>query len=169
MIFDTNAFGPFFDKKNTIHGEFRPALEWVLYGKGKLVFGGDKYKKELKAAPKYIRFFAALEKAGKIVKVNDEKVNDLEDLVRNIEPSNDFDDPHIIAIVLVSNCHIVCTGDLRAIPYIKDSRFYTNGTKKPKLYISSRNASLLSDKYISSICKPCQKLAKKSADSLIKM
>ncbi len=167
LVLDTNAFGPFFDSKNKEHHEFCPALEWVLYGRGKLVFGGEKYKKEMRAAAKYIKFFATLDRAGKLVKLDDDKVNSFQDKVRHIEPSDKFDDPHLVAIILESKCQIICTGDARAIPYLKDLRFYFGGAKKPKLYTSKKNASLLTDKHIAEICNPSTRLPKKAATKLI--
>jgi predicted DNA binding protein len=166
LVLDTNAFGPCFDAGNREHQEFRPVLEWVTHGKGKLVYGGTKYKKEMKSARKFLRFFATLDRAGKTVKLVDINVDQLEVEVKNIEPSRNFDDPHLIAIVLESSCRIICTSDARAIPYIKDPRFYTNGVKKPKIYTSSKNISLLADKYIAEICNQSVKLPKKDANRL---
>nr|VFJ63666.1 MAG: hypothetical protein BECKFM1743A_GA0114220_103382 [Candidatus Kentron sp. FM]VFJ65400.1 MAG: hypothetical protein BECKFM1743C_GA0114222_103942 [Candidatus Kentron sp. FM]VFK15676.1 MAG: hypothetical protein BECKFM1743B_GA0114221_103832 [Candidatus Kentron sp. FM] len=167
VVLDTNAFGPFFDENNKERGEFEPVFQWVVRGKGKLVYGGRTYKDEMRAASRYIPMFADLERAGKIVILKDENVNELQSKIRNIEPSDRFDDPHLVAIVLESKCRIVCTRDTRAIPYLKDSRFYTDGIKKPKLYISRRNTPLLQDKYIAQICKPSSKLPKNTADKLI--
>lgn len=161
LVLDTNVFGAFFESDNAKHSDFLPALNWVVKGKGKLVYGGTTYKREMKEAKKYIRFFAALQRAGKLVLLCDTSVDDQEAELKKIEPNEDFDDPHLVAIVLKSECMILCTNDKRALPYIKRKAFYSGGgAKKPKIYQSKRNASLLSDKNIASICMPCIKLNK---------
>lgn len=166
LVLDTNVFGAFFDPNNIKHEDFIPVLTWVVYGKGKLVYGGTKYKTEMKAAKKYIKFFASLQRAGKLVLVCDAVVDSHEAELSRIEPNKDFDDPHIIAIIIASECRIVCTNDKRALPYLKRPEFYKGKVKKPKIYQSIKNISLLSDKYIADICLPCRKLNKNQVDSL---
>ena len=158
LVLDTNVFGDFFDPSNSNHKNFRPALDWVVNGKGKLVYGGAKYKKEMKTAKKFIRFFASLQRAGKLVLLCDANVDSFEIELTKLEPSKDFDDPHLVAIVLASGCNIICTNDKRALPYLKRTDFYKGRVRKPKIYQSVRNVSLLADKYIASICMPCSKL-----------
>lgn len=166
LVLDANAFSLCFDASNAAHSDFRPVLDWLVHGKGKLVYGGNKYKKELKDAGKYLRFFVALNRAGKTVCLDDTSVDEIEKEVRDIEPSEKFDDPHLIAIILKSKCNIICTKDMRAKPYLKDSRFYLGITSRPKLYTSKKNASLLTDKYIADICRPCERLNKKDASAI---
>ena len=160
FVLDANVFGALFDSNNLNHSDFRPALDWVVYGKGKMVYGGSKYKTEMRAARKYIRFFAALEKAGKIVHLCDVDVDRVEKEIADAELDKNFNDPHLVAIVIVSGCKIICTNDKSAIPYLKKSEFYKGKTRKPKIYQSKKNIRLLTDKYISSICVPCNKLNK---------
>ena len=166
LVLDTNAFSAFFDSNNTQHKNYKPAFDWVLYGKGMLVYGGSKYKKEMKCAHKYIRFFASLDRAGKLVRVCDKNIDNYEKSLIEIEPNKDFDDPHLVAIVLESKCNIICTNDKRAIPYLKNSMFYKGKTKKPRIYQSARNISLLSEKYIADICMPCRMLNKVQISNL---
>lgn len=167
LILDTNAFGLFFESTNKQHDDFKPALDWVVRGKGKLVYGGNKYKEEMKTASKYLRFFSNLERAGKLVKLDDDRVNLAQYNVESLETCKDFDDPHLIAIVLESNCRIVCTKDSRAMPYLKNQKFFSGAVKKPKIYSSKKNANLLVDQNISEICRPCVKLSKKKISGLI--
>ena len=69
-------------------------------------------------------------------------------------PQDDFNDPHIAAIIIESGCRLVCTNDLESIPFIKRREFYSGGKKIPLFYTSKRNAKLLSDQYIVGICRP---------------
>ena len=153
VVLDTNAFGAFFDPSNKEHEDYKPVLQWVSFGKGKLVYGGRTYKDEMKKAVKYIRFFASLNRSGKTILLDDDSVNHWQERVREIEPSDKFDDPHLIAIILESKCKLICTNDKRAMPYIKENKFYINEAKRPRIYSSKRNADLLQDKYIAKICK----------------
>jgi len=55
-----------------------------------------------------------------------------------------FDDPHIVAILRLSGCGVVCTCDEKAIPFLKDKKLYGDG-KKPKIYSHEKNRKLLQD------------------------
>jgi predicted nucleic acid-binding protein len=167
IVLDTCAFSPVFNSTDKRHKEYMPVLNWVVCGKGKLVYGGKQYKDELRRSPKYFKLFANLERAGKLVQLCDKNVDEWQKMVRDIEPNKDFDDPHLIAIILESKCKLICTDDKRAIPYLTDLRFYINNVKRPKIYKSSKNTSLLNDRYIADICKPCKNLSKQEAAGLI--
>jgi hypothetical protein len=167
MVLDTCAFGPFFNRDNKDHADFHPAFDWVISKKGKLVYGGTKYMNELKAAKKFISLFAQLERAGKLVILNREEVDATQDLVEEMESSPDFDDPHLIAIVIVSKCRIVCTRDARAIPFLKERKFYKGRMKRPLIYTSRTNAPLLCDRFIAEVCQPCPVLPRRAAEQLI--
>ncbi len=65
----------------------------------------------------------------------------------------DFNDEHIIAIVIVSGCMLICTKDEKAFRFIKDPSFYPKHCKRPKIYLTKRNKNLLADCNIAPICK----------------
>jgi predicted nucleic acid-binding protein len=152
FILDTNVFGAFFDENNSQHHNFAPAKKWVFDGNGKLVYGGTKYKSEMKKVIKYLGLFRELAKIGKFIEVCEKKVNQYEHDLLQMNINSDFDDHHLIAIILASKCKIICTNDLRAIPYLKDTAYYKNGVKKPKIYKTNKNKSLLRDQNIAKIC-----------------
>ncbi len=166
LVLDANVFGAFFDPTNAAHDDLKPALEWVVYGKGRLVYGGTKYKSEMRAAGKYLKLFANLQRAGKIVSICDKSVDTHEAKITGLEKDSDFDDPHLIAIVVSSGCKIVCTNDKRALPYLKKAALYQGIVKRPKIYQSKRNAALLADENIAEVCCPCKKLSKKAISNL---
>jgi predicted nucleic acid-binding protein len=162
IVIDACCFSPVFSKKDDEHKEFRPVLDWIIKGKGKMVYGGSKYKKELKKAPKYLRVIMELKKAGKIAPINDSKkfdwiVDKNQKELENKVQHKDFDDAHIVAIIISSKCRLICTNDKRAIPFFKESSFYPKGVKKPKLYTGSKNSDLLNDKLIAEVCMPAKK------------
>jgi hypothetical protein len=148
VIVDTCVFHNVF--KGT-DGEFVPIRKWLLYGKGKMVFGGSTYEKQLKQMPKYARIIAELSRAGKIVVVDRRAVDKKEKQVRLIEPNPDFDDPHLVAIVDESRCRVVCTLDARADRYLRQTRFYSN-CRRPKIYRQHSHEHLLCDANIVGAC-----------------
>jgi predicted nucleic acid-binding protein len=153
IIIDTNVFGDVFNKESKSHLEFEPVINWILYGKGKIVYGGAKYKNELRRAKKYLKILVEFEKMNKVVRVDDEKIDDREKEIKKTNRHRDFNDEHIIAIVIVSGCVLVCTKDSSAVPFIKDPSFYPKSCKKPKIYSGKRNKNLLADCNIAPICK----------------
>jgi len=64
-------------------------------------------------------------------------------LINDLEIRPDFDDPHIVALLNISNCKNICTDDYRAIPFFKEKSFYSNSVI-PKIHTkqSLENAGL---------------------------
>lgn len=147
IIIDTNSLSYVFNKENNRHSEFEPVLNWIMFGKGKIVYGGTTYEKELAKATSFLKLFVELSRNNKVIIVDKKKVDQKEKgLIPHVK-NRDFDDPHIVAIVIISGVHLVCTGDKRAIPFITNRIFYTKG-KPPKVYSSSKCKNLLCNKNI---------------------
>lgn len=47
IIIDINCLGSVFDSRSKKHGDFKPVFDWITNGKGKLVYGGSTFKREL--------------------------------------------------------------------------------------------------------------------------
>lgn len=170
VIVDTNCLANVFDKKSEKHDDFKPVLDWVLNGKGKLVYGGTKYLQELRKASKYFKILNLLkDKANKVIIVNKEAVDKEQERISNVITDPDFDDPHLPAIVIVSKCRIICSQDTRSVRFVKDSQIYPKGIVIPKYYTSIRNRSLLCDKYIDDMYKPLDKLNKTKRELIQKV
>ena len=157
IVIDINFLSPLFNATDNEHNEFKPLLEWIIFGKGKLVYGGKKYKEELRETKKYFGLLIQLKKAGKIVEVDDEKVDQHQIKLSETEKHPDFDDPHLIAIIIVSGCKLICSLDKRAYVFIKNKDLYPAHFEKPKIYKGKSNAKLLSDKNIAAVCHPVSK------------
>lgn len=153
IIIDTNTFSSIFDSKSAEHIEFRPVLNWIKNGKGKIVYGGTKYRNELRKAQKYLGIFNELKKARKIVEIPNEQVDSEQIRIEDLITHRDFDDPHLIAIVSASRCKLICTKDKRAHPFIKETSLYPESGMRPKIYSSSINSDLLCDLNIAGCCK----------------
>ncbi|MCG8668670.1 MAG: hypothetical protein MI867_04590, partial [Pseudomonadales bacterium] len=159
-----------FNRASEEHENFKPVLEWIVNGKGKMVCGGTEYWEEFRKIGKYLKFFNQLNKAGKVVKVDDDLVDQKMNELKELCNDSDFDDPHIAALLIVSGCNVLCSEDERSYPYIKRKEWYPNGRKPPKIYKSSTfkyAAKILSDSNMAEICMPCLKLKKEQSDLLM--
>lgn len=148
ILIDTCAIHCVFDVDKQKHLEYKPIAKWLFNGPGKIVYGGEKYIKELKKAiGPYLEIYAELYKSGKIIRLNDKEVDIIQKKVEQIKKHKDFDDPHLIAIVITSDVRLVCTTEKRAIPFIKSKELYFNGIKPPKIYSFKNHKILLGKKY----------------------
>lgn len=168
LIIDVNTLSKVFDKSDVNHDAYRPVLSWIIEGRGKVVCGGSKYWEELKKVNKYLRVINQLNTARKVVKLPDGDVDEMMERLKGVCTDKDFDDPHIVALAIVSKVKIVCSEDERSYPYLTNKKWYPKGQGVPKIYrrSSSRSAKeMLSDKNIADICLPCEKLKKEMAAS----
>lgn len=166
VIIDTNCFASVFDSNSAKHSEFSPVLDWILLGKGKLIYGGSKYIQEL-GKSKYSKIIRLIShKTNKVVILDKSKVDEIQIQIEELITDPDFDDPHLPAMVIVSKCEIICTEDVRSVKFVTNSSLYPRGINTPKYYTGIRNKDLLCDKYINGIYKPLSKCAKKDVDLL---
>jgi hypothetical protein len=165
IVLDINCFPSVFKEDTENHQEFKPVKNWIIEGKGKIVYGGTKYFEELAKLPQYVRFINSLKRAGKVVTIDDKKVDNKQQELSRFE-NKDFDDPHIVAILIVSGCCLVCSSDRRAYPFFKNNEWYPKGRNIPKIYSGSQNQDLLCDRNIAELCQPTQKLPKRDRQQL---
>lgn len=159
IVIDTNTLASVFDKYSENHDVFKPVFEWIFNDKGKIVFGGSKYKSELKKSYRYLKLFGQLSKINKIVEINDYEIDCYQAILEEKIKHRDFDDPHLVSILHISKCKLICTNEKRAIPFILNKDFYDKGFK-PKIYSRKSNCNLLNINNIATICLPCNKLNK---------
>lgn len=173
IIIDTCAISIVFNPANKEHSDFKPVLDWLVTGNGKIVLGGKTYTKELFRLKKYFAILAELSKINKTISLDNKAVDQCEAEILKKKKHRTFDDAHLVAMVNESGCRIVCTRDDKANPHLKDKSLYVNGRKKPSLYTSKRNNNLLTDQYIPkphkghcSLNKKCQELITVALDNL---
>ena len=142
IVIDTNTFTPIQDKKHAIHSEFAPILAGIEHGSLSVVWGGDHYKRELEKTPQTLSWFKQLRHINKLRIVDHADVNRHEEIIKVNTPS-DFDDPHLVAIVIVSRAKIIVTNDKRACPHLTRRSLYPKGIRKPKIYQGLRHVPLL--------------------------
>jgi hypothetical protein len=148
IIIDACTFSRVFGARDA---DFSAVEEWLFNGGGKMVLGGTTYTEELSRLGKYLPLIKELSLKKKVV-VADKALVDAEEIrVKALEPTADFDDPHIVAIVNVSRCRLVCTLDSRSDRFLRDRRFY-RGATRPSIYRSKAHEHLLSDSNIVGAC-----------------
>ena len=158
LIIDINTLSKVFNKNDSEHQEFRPVLLWIINGKGKAVYGGKKYIKEL-GGTRYRSLFTQLRIAQKAVLIDNKEVDKQMNRINRLLNHRKFDDSHIVAIVNASGCRLVCTNDTRSERYLMDKDLYEKPIKPPLIYKRKKQArTLLTDRYIAECCQPCNKL-----------
>lgn len=135
------------------HSVFAPVREWVTNGPGKFVLGGGKYRAELLSVRSILPILQELERRGKIIRRMDAEVDADEIEVKKIEPANDFDDPHLVALVRLTGCRLICLRDPRAHKFLRAPCFYRSASDRPKLYTRAKNATLLCKNNMAPCCK----------------
>jgi hypothetical protein len=146
-----------FNPKDKRHSEFKPVFDWVFYGNGGgLIYGGTKYAGEVDfSSNTYRALLAELNRRGRMFKMCTECVDHAEAAVKKAVPGDpDFDDPHIVALVIISKCCVVCTDEHRGLRFWKRPKLYPDGVKPPKIYRDLRNARLLrNNANVAEVCR----------------
>lgn len=163
IIVDTNCFANVFCRTSQKHKHFEPVLKWIIGGKGQLVYGGTKYKKELTKAPKYLTFFRLLKESGKAINGDDSNIDKIEAEIEKMKDTDVFNDAHLLAISLDTKCYLICSEDTSSIPFVTHKKYVPKGAMRPVYYTSEKNSDLLCDKYVHADLKPLCKINKELA------
>ncbi|WP_338375018.1 hypothetical protein [uncultured Flavobacterium sp.] len=169
IIIDANCVANVFSKSSAKHLDFKPVLEWILLGKGIMIFGGSQYRKEMAKTSKYLPIIRLLKDVGKAVEGCQNDIDEYQKKVENLRDNEDFDDPHLPAIVVITKCRLICSEDTRSIPFVTDRKYYPNNFTIPAYYTSAKNKNLLTDKYVDNSLKPLCKLNKINSERISKL
>lgn len=156
IIIDTNSFASVFNQKSSDHDQFQPIKNWIYSGSGRIVYGGTKYLLELTRSGKYLKVFVELGNIRKATILDKELVDRTEFDIKEKNTNADFNDTHIVAIVIISGCRIVCTKDSTSDVFLKDKCFYPKKFKVPKIYRGKDSVHLISNNSIKSNCAICK-------------
>ncbi len=154
LVIDTCCLAMVFDGKNKKHSQFIPVLNWIN-GKGFMIYGGSKYAVELGKAPRFLPYIVELSKKGRTVQIPNTTVDPIAEALKSKCPEQEFDDEHIVALVIASRCCVVCTNDNVASAYLKRRDLFSDypGSECPKIYKGHKShAKLCCDKHIVGIC-----------------
>jgi predicted nucleic acid-binding protein len=170
IIIDTNVFSRVFNPSNSDHLEFSPVLDWILNKEGKLVAGGKKYHNEIFGKfSKYTKLLSQMKKARKIYFHNSDIVDAKEKEFKGLFTAEDYDDEHILALLSITKCRILCTKDEGLIKYAGMKLFYQSKQKPPLVYKDSSNKNILNKRNIAKVCQPCNILSKSDRTALRKI
>jgi hypothetical protein len=143
ILIDTCCLPSVFDAANKAHEQFKPVHEWIFQRGGRIVIGGTKYRDEVGRMHRYAELLKQLATARKVVPFDDSAVDRAAKMAQSKCKDIAFNDPHLIGIVSVSGCEVICTGDKSALPYLKEKRLYPKSVSRPKIYSGARNKKLL--------------------------
>ena len=141
IIIDNCVFGSVFFEKNREHSNFKPVKDWIMLREGKVVYGGTHYKRELPLS--YLRHLKTLSDKRKTIPLPDKEVDNYENNLKKYFPQKKFNDPHIVAMALISECRLLCTNDNDFLKFIRDKDIYISAKKRPKVYKNLMHTHLL--------------------------
>ncbi|MEX0597690.1 MAG: hypothetical protein WD512_14455 [Candidatus Paceibacterota bacterium] len=169
VIIDASCIPLVFSKKNSGHEEFAPVLKWIMSQNGVMVYGGSTYEKELSKLSKYLKIIRFLREIDKVIVGNKKKIDQLENEVEKKVSDKDFDDPHLVGIVIDTKCRVICSEDARSVKFVKRADLYPKRVCVPVYYTGSGNSDLLTEKYIDDSLKPLCKINKSTRKAVSKL
>lgn len=169
IIIDTNCLANVFSKKSSKHSNFAPVLNWILKGKGIIIYGGSKYIEELRKCNKYQTIIRLLREVGKVYVGNLQLIDQYEAECKKLITDRKFNDHHLAAIVRATRCRVICSEDTTSIIFVTNSMLYPKGFTTPVYYTNSGNIGLLDDKYVDTSLKPLCKMPKYKAALIEKL
>ena len=140
MIVDTNKFGAVL--ADPVDADVQPIIRWLRRRRGNIVYSlSGKYGNELNKSPNARSRLEQFKAAGFAHLVDGENLEKHSDLLLSTKNLRS-DDPHVLALAIVSGARLLFTGDNRLMADFKD-RDIINGSRRGKIYSGVRNASML--------------------------
>lgn len=137
VVIDANTLSCVFKASNANHSDFVPILNWVVRGRAKISLGGKLLRKEFEEKLcAYKNFLQELSRIKKVHVFDDSEIDNLTSEIEKQIEDTDFDDPHIIALLIISKATILCSNDQRLFKYIHLVKRMTKGSSDPKIYTS---------------------------------
>lgn len=164
IVVDANEFSAIANEEESMHSEFIPLIEWISFGKGKVVYGGKLYGEEIAKHGGFRGWLYQLEKKNKTIVINGDIVDSTADFLSNVMGESKYDDYHVMAIVIVSGCKLVCSSDqglhkLINVCYqekmkkiVKINCTCMENPSRPGIYQNKGHIALLCDKNIAKCC-----------------
>lgn len=143
IVIDANTLSLVFDPNNQNHTEFKPIFDYIDSGLGTMAYGGSKYEEELKRMTRILRLIVELQKRGSVICLERDDVDSMSEIVADAANNPRFNDPHIIAIVIVGKCRLVCSIDKDLHVFIQERSLYPKHFRVPKIYTGLSSVSIL--------------------------
>ncbi len=165
-VIDADTFSYFCNSDSAMYSDFQPVRDWIENSNCKIVYGGMDYQNHLNNHKKFLGYLMEQSRKGKIERLNNSEVDRVTDVLKENYTSTDFDDHHIVAIVLISRCKVVCTRDngLRNLidkcysssgRHTIKSQLYIMRSRKPSIYRHKGSATAIQSRTSSDNCGPC--------------
>ena len=75
IVIDTNTLSKVFKNTDKKHSDFKPVLEWIKEGNGKIIVGGTTFNNELfEEVQWFIKAYRLLRQYNKVVEIDKKKV-----------------------------------------------------------------------------------------------
>lgn len=166
VVVDADTFAYFTNPISSRHKEFQPVVKWVRSSNSKFVYGGKTYGDQLDKYKGFRDFLTRMWQEGKTHKLNHKEVDDIENALARTITGPDYNDHHIVAIVLISRCKLVCSMD-SGLRNLINACYSSSGrstikrqlrirnSRKPGIYSGRGSASTLHRRTFSDNCGPC--------------
>lgn len=165
IVIDAELFSSITGKSDKKYKDYKPVVDWVVYGKGKVVYGGSKYAREVMRHGRFSTFIAELRRMSKTVVIDKKDVDFSHKFLERSFRGKKYNDHHILAIVVVSGCKLICSVDKGLHSLVKECystesrKTIINGCpnpgtlRKPSIYQNGEHKKLLCDSNIAQCCK----------------
>ena len=164
-VIDADTFSYFCNPDSAMYSDFQPVRDWIENSNRKIVYGGMDYRNHLSNHKKFLGYLMEQSRKGKIERLNNYEVDRVTDAIKANYTRADFNDHHIVAIVLLSRCKLVCSRDnglknLIDICYsssgstIIKSQLRIRNLRKPSIYRGRGSVATIRSRS-SSNCGPC--------------
>lgn len=148
-VIDACCLAKVFDPQNREHDRYEPLWQWISSGRGRMIYGGTKYLLQLSRVRRVVRIVNELQRKGRVKIVSQSEVDAVAEKTRQKVDDHSFDDEHLVGIVIVSRCHVICTDDESAMPFLKRTDLYSDyGMKHPSIYNRSSHDHMCCDSNI---------------------
>jgi hypothetical protein len=135
-LIDANCLSKVFDPTNSEHANYLPVWKWINEARGaRMIYGGSTYLKGLGRLRRILGLVVELRRKNRVVVLSTADVDTIEHEIINTIGSSGHEDEHLVAIVIVSGCRVVVTGDDAAIQLLKRTELYQGREAKvPRIY-----------------------------------
>lgn len=134
ILVDTNIANEVFDTQRKKYSELRNFI-CLPSSQSIMVLGGTKMLDEYKnILIRYKNLFKELKNINRFIILPREEVDNKVVELKQLISAKKFDDPHIVACVIIGKVNIVCTADKRCDKYLKMDSLFPSPKLKPKIY-----------------------------------
>jgi hypothetical protein len=156
LVIDTDCFALVFEPSTKGHQKYAPVLAWITEGRGRMIYGGTKYNSELARATRILGIVKELSTQRRTVQLPNAIVDPIAGALKVKFPEEKFNDEHIVALVIASQCCVVCTHDKTAMSYLKCLDVFSDyaGVERPKIFNGHKtHKKMCCDQHLVRICR----------------